>query len=80
MLTILFRFENDREKNQQVFLDYTEKSYKTTRELEKLSDEHTRVLNELDDLRNKLRAVQAEKDELQKELTKRVGFRVFLVW
>ncbi len=55
-----------------MFLDYTEKSYKTTRELEKLSDEHARVLNELDELRNKLHAVQAEKDELQKELTKRV--------
>jgi peptidoglycan hydrolase CwlO-like protein len=53
-------------------LDYTEKSYRATRELEKLSDDHTRVLNELDDLRNKLHAVQGEKDELQKELTKRV--------
>lgn len=69
---MIHRFENDKEKNQLIFAEYTEKTYQTTRELEKLADDYTKVLGELEGIRNKLSSVQSEKDELQKKLTKQL--------
>ena len=52
--------------------------YKTSRDLERLADEHTKVMHELDKMQIKLNAVQNEKDELQKKLTKQVKIYIFV--
>ncbi|CAF0730129.1 unnamed protein product [Brachionus calyciflorus] len=65
-------YENDKEKNQQIISDFTEKSYKINRELEKLTDEHAKVLTEMDGIRNKLSLVEKERDDFQKRLTKQI--------
>lgn len=59
-------------RNNEIISDFTEKSQRTTRELEKLSDEQAKSLIEIDELRNKLSLLQAEKNSLQKALTKEV--------
>lgn len=65
-------YENDKEKKYQIISEFTEKCHKTNREMEKLSDEHAKVLNELDEIRNKLNQVEAERNEFQKKLTKQI--------
>ena len=52
--------------------DFTEKSAKTARELERLAEEHAKLISHTDSLNNKLVLLQAEKDALQKQLTKQV--------
>ena len=59
-------------RNNEIISDFTEKSQRTTRELEKLSDEQAKSLIEIDELRNKRSLLQAEKNSLQKALTKEV--------
>lgn len=59
-------YENDKEKNSQIIADFTEKSHRASRDLEKLSDEHAKVLQELDDIKKKLTENESEKDTLQK--------------
>jgi len=56
-------------------MDFTEKSYKTSRELDKLADEQAKSLVEIDELRNKINLLQAEKSNLQKSLTKEIQMR-----
>ena len=65
-------FETYKEKNQQLISDFSEKSYKTNRELEKLTDEHAKIIGELDEIRNKLITVETERDNFQKKLTKQI--------
>ena len=68
------RQENDREKNQKIISDFTEKSAKSARDLERLSEEHAKLISHTDSLNNKITLLQAEKDALQKQLTKQVEF------
>jgi hypothetical protein len=56
-------------------MDFTEKSHKTSREIEKLTDEQAKSLAEMDELRNKISLLQAEKNSLQKSLTKEIQMR-----
>ena len=68
-------YENDKMKYNEIITDFTEKSYKASRELDKLTDEQTKLLKQLEELRDKLSITQAEKNSLQKSLTKEVNFK-----
>ena len=65
-------YENEKLKNNEIINDFSEKTHKATRELEKLTDEQTKALAEITELRNKITLLQAEKNSLQKALTKEV--------
>ena len=67
-----FRQANDKEQNQKIISEFSEKSAKNARELERLGEEHAKLLNQTDDLKNKLNNLQIEKETLQKQLTKQV--------
>ena len=68
------RYETEREKNLQLVSEFTDKSFKTSHELDKLSDEHSKCLKECDELKMRITSIQAEKEALQKKLTKEVCF------
>lgn len=65
-------------KYNEIIADFTDKSYKATREIDKLADEQAKLLKQLEELREKLSVTQAEKNALQKSLTKEVCLLFFL--
>ena len=68
-------FENDKLKNEAIVKDFTEKSYVARRELERLSDENSRALVAIDEIRERLEKSEAERSGLQKKLSKEVELR-----
>ena len=54
---------------------FKQKTFKATRDLEKLTDDHTRLLNDMNELKDKFTTLQVERDQLQKQLTKQVSLR-----
>ena len=54
--------------------EFKDKSMKAARDLEKLNDDHTRLLNDMNELKDKFAQCQSERDSLQKNLTKQVIF------
>jgi hypothetical protein len=52
--------------------DFREKSAKSTREVEKLNDEHIHLVKEIDELNKKVNSLKLEKESLQQNLTKQV--------
>ncbi len=67
------RYENDKLKNGQMIAEFSEKSHKSSRDLERQIEENGKLLNEIHDVRDKLNVASMEKDALQKKLTKEVG-------
>jgi len=67
------RYENDKQKNYELMNDFREKTAKSTREVEKLNDEHINLVKEIDELNKKVSSLKMEKESLQQNLTKQVG-------
>lgn len=68
-------YANDKQKNEAIISDFTEKSYTARRDLERLSDEHSRTLTVIDELKEKIGTIDAERNALQKRLTKEIEMR-----
>ena len=62
---IQIRYEVDKQKNHEMLESFKEKTFKATRDLEKLTDDHTRLLNDMNELKDKFTTLQAERDQLQ---------------
>jgi hypothetical protein len=54
--------------------EFTDKSHKSSRELERQIEENSKLLSEINELKDKLNTINMEKDALQKKLTKEVLF------
>ena len=66
--------ETNKQKNDAILLDTSEKSYKMSRELEKLSEQHSESLLHIGELKDQIKQLESAKTELQKKLTKEVIF------
>ncbi len=76
IITRLNRFDNEKEKNFKLVSEFTDKSHKSSRDLERQIEENGKLLNEINELKDKLNTINMEKDALQKKLTKEVNFLI----
>lgn len=49
------------------------------RDLERLAEENSKLINELDDVKQRISSIEAERDSVQKKLTKQVNYQSFIV-
>lgn len=65
--------ETEKNKNHQSFQELSEKFKNATRDLERLADDHAKVINEVDQLKKLLKEVEFDRDNIQKKLTRQVN-------
>lgn len=66
-------FEHNKEKNEAMFADFTEKSYIARRDIDRLSDEYAKSLTRIDELKERIFELETEKGSIQKKLSKQVS-------
>ncbi len=67
--------EHDREKNEKLVAEFTEKSYVARRDLERMSDEQAKSLAAIEELTERVKCVELERNELQKRVAKEALLR-----
>lgn len=73
-------YETEKSKNYQIVQELSEKAYKSTRDLEKLAEEHAKLIDEIDELKKQLNSAEVERDSIQKKLTKQVRLEQVLMF
>jgi len=66
---------SDKEKDEKIIAEFTEKSYVVRRDLERMTDEQAKSFVLIEELREKVKCVEADRNALQKLVTKETELR-----